>query len=272
MTIEMSGALLDAAGRVERHKQGRRQTALSLDVISVTPSDNDDYSPALPGTLTLFVAPKESVELKRLRRAYFERDRKYLSELTANLDAERRARKPLSEESLADALIAADAIADVYYASKLLQPNITLIEDRRLELISFPFTGGEIDDSRLTAKQFLLGETSHPLDMLVVKHFPVLSAAELDALRLVPAELRDMNVDPYAHVMATPATLIVATIAATAMHTPFLGIVASIADLRSKLKDTSIASDRIRNIGPAASVRELLAARAAVLRGGVDQG
>jgi hypothetical protein len=248
-------ALLEALRSLEADKYSRLIRTSSPSVITF--ESDDDLGMVPPGSVTLFMAPKGSSFLASVQNGFERGDVNKLQELANQIGAEGVKRKPISLKRAAADLIKQRVYADVRYGSETLAENLGLVNGIDYGILSFPYNGGPLNIRDFSIVEYFRDEQNEFLESVLVIRPPKLSPAEKKALELVPPELRGIHIGSGG-TKAVTVTTVTILLFVVAVHTPTLTGGLDVRNFRDRLDRIQLTEDRIRELGPIASARELL--------------
>ncbi|MBJ7341724.1 hypothetical protein [Mycolicibacterium sp.] len=130
-------------------------------------------------------------------------------------------------------------------------------------MVSLPYNGGEIDEQRLELVEYPAAGSSAALDAIAIVHPPTLSDVERHVLAELGPDSRGENLGPGLRCYAACAVggALLLTVAATLCGSKTY----STADREKRELQNRLTDDAVSSLGPAATARELLAIRRAML-------
>lgn len=214
-----------------------------------------------PGSVTLFMAPSGSPFLEEVAAAFSKGDGGSITALQKKISDDGVGRKTVSFARSVRELTDARTYADLRYGSKTLAENLGLPNRIGFGIMSFPYNGGELDPREFELVEYVKNGIEEKLDAILVRRPPRLSRIEHEAIKAVPRDLLEVNIGNGGEAAVTVTTITIVAFV-VAMHTPTLtgGGRLAIERVRDRF-DLDLAEDRIRQLGPVAGARELLAAR-----------
>jgi hypothetical protein len=133
-------------------------------------------------------------------------------------------------------------------------------------LAVLPYNGGRLPKTAFTLVEHYRDGDDAALDVVLLWHIPPLSRAEVAALRQAPSDQLELNVG---HLGPEGACSVVALTVAVAVELAIVAVTFAITEARKEIPEIHLPDDKIRDLGPASSARELLALRRAILDGRV---
>lgn len=224
--------------------------------LTVAPSANIAFP---GGTVTVLVGRRESDRFRELTAAVQDDAPKAIS-IVADAKARIAARTPITTAQAVDQL-KAENFLELRYGAKTLASYVFVPPSEELAILTMPYTGGTLTDSDFQVVEWCGSDGSRPrrpnspsptpmLDAIVVKAAPELSLIELEALRLVPRNQRELNIGPTAVCFAITGVTIAATVIAACSFCA--------RDIGAQL--TNFRPDELKDLG-AASASRLLSLR-----------
>jgi hypothetical protein len=253
---------------VSEEKARRLKSRSEIEVITCEPDAENGLT--VPGTCTVFIGLGRDSTFDALRQAFYSQDHK----VTAETGAALRHRHDSDEEAVPppDQLIAvvgkAASIVDVKYGDTALVSAAPLSAEQPIAIFPVPYNGGHLPTGQFSLTSFSKGMTNC-VSCFVVLHKPRLSTLERHIVDLIPADASDFQIGPGRPIPAncTPGALVIFIVAATLMHTPFIGARANMAELTTRLRSVGLKDEEIKLKGDLASAEELLTLRRMALWG-----
>lgn len=244
-THPLLGILRDAADDAEQRLVRRSNLAL-LEYVPSDPDSEDVLVP--PGSVTIFLARGRTELLDSIRAALSDSGGKDL-DLKREIQALHDCRKPLDLESAIALFREQPVVGEIIHGRSTLAKNLFVPDDLELSVVPLPYNGGALAEDDFHLVERVKWDAGDRLEGFAVRHAPQLSAAEAEALRLLPADMIEDNVGMAAMCYAATGIAIVAVVIFATYACPGFGEVPRIDD------------QRLAAIGPEASARELLAVR-----------
>ena len=248
------------ANEASAEKARRVPAQTQLKVFTFT-ADDETYI-TLPGTCTIALGLGREPQFEALYHGMQAHDSEALRSVAAQLQktADPSERDSVELDELVETVKNATTLVDVSYGEKQLLANAPMSDSNRLAIIPMPYNGGNLDPARFRMASYS-HDQSENLSGFVVLHQPKVSELERSVIELIPADAADFHLASFGPVAATPATLVVATAAATAMHTPFLGGRLAAEDISRRLDLATLSDDQVRELGDLGSAERLLELR-----------
>ena len=252
--------------------EARPIRARRLEVLDHAPRGRRAEPPlVLPGAITVFVARAGAPLLAELRAALSgegEPDPGLLDRV-AGVYRQIEARPQVDPAEALEVLRAQPVFADLRYGGATLATGVFVPEEGEVGVLILPYNGGRLARWGFTWVEHVR-EDGAALEALVVRHAPPLTRAEAAALRMAPADQAELNVGlasflPHAGVEAFVVGFAVG-IAVGAVVIAVARAVHGGVEIAEHLHHHR-ADDVIRDLGPAATARELLRIRRDVLEG-----
>lgn len=257
-------ASIQALRPVSIEIESRPSRVSRIDVLDYRPG-HQNYSGLLakPGTVTLFVARHGAEIIDRIREAvasdggddrhsgHAGLDRQIAAELTAQF----RARTMVSIEEAVSTLLVQPAFASVRYGERTMAQSLFAPDGVEACVIAMPYNGGYVADDSFKLVEHYLPGSDERLTAVAVRHAPPLTPAERAALRAVPPDQREWSIGQPMACYAITAITVTLVLAGATYACP--GIV----------EPEELPDETIKELGPAATARKLLALRRQVLEG-----
>jgi hypothetical protein len=256
--------LMEAIGPLADEAEKRSLKTTKVDVIDYKPDPSQtQVTLTIPGTLTLFIARANSKILGEIRQAAKKRDEKQILDITSRLRKQFEARRPMTLAEAANEVIAQPVFAEARYKEKSLAKSLYVPKGLDVCVVPLPYNGGKIRAQDLALTQFLQHGKNDLLEVVAVKHSPVLSKLEKDALRLVPVTDLSSNIGNAAMCYAiTGVAIVAAVMGATSFCVGRVGLPED-PIINPIIKITSA---QVEKLGPAQTARQLLEVRRQALR------
>ncbi|HWW62567.1 MAG TPA: hypothetical protein VN181_14435 [Thermoanaerobaculia bacterium] len=240
------------------------QRSLRLTPLAVT-----DYKPtdpkstnqlAAPGTITVAIGRRGSKLLRELRTtagAGRGKDQKLAQKIAEDF----RKRKPITLAEATAIRASQKVVADLRFGGTVLARNLFVPDDREVAILSFPYNGGAFPKGGFTLAERVADGAGRNdgLEAVILRYAPLLSRAEAAAIRKVPADQRELNVGSLGD-------------AANALEIVLMVLLYMMLMRPGDLSEQHILDDRIRELGPLATARQLVALRRDSLLGNIAQG
>ncbi len=252
--LETSFADLRAAALLAESRATRTS---KLTVVDYRQPADGDLALVAPGTVTAFVGRAGSGSLAELRKA-LAGDVKVARALIARLTKQLERRKPMALSAAVEVLGKQPVFAEIRYGGRALASNLFVPAGLDLCVVAMPYNGGRVAAAGFALVEFLADDGDGALEALIVTSAPDLTAAERAALRLVPADQIGSNIGRAAMCWAVTAVTIAAVVV---LATSFC--ISRVAGRDPE--ERHLPEDRIKQLGPAASARALLALRRSIL-------
>jgi hypothetical protein len=249
-------------------EKARRLAAhTNIKVITLEPDEHNDLT--IPGTCTVFLGLARQPNFEALFRGFMTRDTEVIDAATSLLRANTN-----EDENVppVDALIAileeATSIVDLRYETTALLSAVPMSAERNIAVFPVPYNGGRLEESKFIMSSFSPDQAEN-VSGFIVLHKPRLTDLERHIVDLIPADASDFHLGVGRPIPAncTPAALVVFVIAATLMHTPFIGRRPQVLELRARLQSAKLSDERINELGDLSSAEELLELRRKALWG-----
>jgi len=225
-----------------------------LEVIQYTPSDDAEKWIALPGTINFIICSEGSSLLAEIR-AHVADPNSDASHIKAELSRIGGAPRASIDEVL-HALQDSPVIFDVRHGAATLASSMYLLGDGDVYGITCPYNGGKFAPEGFTLVERPKEGATSSLTGFVLCFNPVLSPAEKAAVEQVPADQLELNTGfGFCTESYTGRVAFAVTLAATAAATVVGVGCAAVAN------QNPISAEKIAELGPAATARELLAVR-----------
>jgi hypothetical protein len=219
-----------------------------LEVVDYTPTNpKSEAQLAAPGTITVFLSRRGNPILGEIREAISGKDGsdEHLAVRIAELFKERT---PIPLAEAVKVLQEQPVFGEIRYGTAVLASNLFVPNDLDVGVVVFPYNGGRLISKGFTFVEHYLEKEDVSIDVLVMRYAPPLSRAEAAALRQVPANQRELNVGSLG-VAANTVEIVLMVILYMLLMRP------------SDLVEQHISENVIKEIGPAATARELLQVR-----------
>ncbi len=254
MKLETSFADLRTAALLA---ESRATRTTKLTVVHYRQPADGELALVTPGTVTAFVARAGAGILTELRKA-LAGDVKVQRTLIARVTKQLERRKPMALSAAVEVLGKQDVFGEIRYGGRALASNLFVPAGLDLCVVAMPYNGGRVAAAGFSLVEFLNDEDAGQLEAVIVVSSPVLTAAERAALRLVPADQIGSNIGRAAMCWAVTAVTVAAVVV---LATSFC--ISRVAG--RDLVERHLPEDRIKQLGPAASARALVALRRAIL-------
>lgn len=210
----------------------------------------------LPGMATVFFGPSGSPMMKKLFAAYGSGDIDKMIEL-ADPVGDALTNKLLTFKEGTEDMLSKDTYFDVRYGGMTLAPNLGIFGDMSIGLILLPYNGGRLEDSDFSIVEYVKPNAKDQIEAFIVLRPPNLTELERSVLSAVPADKLEMNIapTPMASTMVTVLLVVALTTAGNCCLQRRVGDFSGI----------TLAKSTVTSLGPAASAREMLHARANML-------
>ena len=217
----------------------------------------------LSGTMVVVIARAGSGVLPELRAALKEGGAR-LTKFHNRLLKQYRSAQNSQREDAVKAMVQAPVLADVRYGGNTLNSGIHVPQNIDCALAIFPYNGGQLAAEGFELVEYPKEGAKDRLEGIVLETAPQLNAAELAALRLVPASQLGRNVGVSLDCNTTWIAVVVTAV--TLLGIGGLAAVAAAAKMEFG-EEMHLTEAQIKRLGPAASARELLALRREALLG-----
>jgi len=217
------------------------------------------------------VAPQGSDFLAQVRSAYTKRDFASVGELTERAVKDLQARQSQTFRQASQDLIAGRPYGDLRYRGKTLAECVGLVNNIQFGVLPLAYVGGDLDAKAFSFVEYLPDVPEEDLEILLVVRPPHLSAAENEVLirertRFDRELLADEVLIGRGGQVAITVTTITIALFVVAVHTPTLAGKLDHLEIRERFARASALSDaRVKSLGSAATVGDLMAARVDVL-------
>lgn len=242
----------------------RSLRSTNVEVLEYKPSSVIPASQLAPtGTIAVYVSRRGSPLLKEIREAARDnrdgRDRKLVRRIMRQIAQ----KTPVPMAEATRRIATQPVIAHLCYGGATMVPFLFSESDRDLYVTVLPYAGGPLIENGFRLDEYLYEDDDEPLECVLVKNPPILTAAESAALKKVPPAMRHMYVSPLDMHACGPA-------AAAALYVLVWGAVAATFTLVKGHWDESmehINPQAIDSLGPVATVRAMLRLRMDILKG-----
>ena len=241
-------------------KSRRLHSQAQLKTIQVSAEEQTYVT--LPGTCTIFAGIDKQPQFEALHRAFVNRDENLLQSVAVDIQdtAIPTEKDSLSTEDLINATTNATALVDISYRHKPLLANLPLSKSNSLAILPLPYNGGNLIPEKFRMETFSEDQREN-VTAFVVLHKPKTTDVERALIDMIPEDVTELHLASFGPLAIAP-TLLAATLAATAMHTPFLTAgISPTPDALAKLQSVSLSDDEIRELGDWASADTLLERR-----------
>ena len=217
---------------------------------------------AFPGTVSIYVARKGSGVLNEIRAALG--TGAGATNLMKRLHKPAENRAPMTLSDAADFIAKLPTYGEVRYGGRVLMQNLCVPDGFEAVMTALPYNGGELERDGFAFAQYRRTDAPYDLEAIALVHAPPLSDVQKAALRAVPKDQASMNVGTASRCYALCATAVavVVTVAATLC----CGTGKSAAAWEMAEKSAALSDDDVKKMGPAATAKQLLAARRRILR------
>jgi hypothetical protein len=212
--------------------------------------EGEDVPLLAEGSVTIFFARRGSAFLKQARSAFRAGKGKALEQLTEQVWDDLGARRPFTVAQAAEAVAASGVSAELRYGGKQLANGLVLPEGIEWGAVPLAYNGGELDLEAFRLIEHHLPDSKERLEALVVVRPPQLTELERKAVSSVPADMLEMNLTTMLSPGFCVALVLVITVL-TAMGKA----------CGPGRKFPHLTDEQVRELGPQASARELLALR-----------
>lgn len=263
---------LSAVRALEFDKARRRSRAETPTVIDYDPGDDDGPDLVPPGVIGVFVAPRGSDFLSDVRTAYSKSDAGAVAELAERAVADVHTRPRMTFKQAAADLIGGRPYGDLRYRGKTLAECIGLVDGIAFGVLPLAYVGGALEADAFSFVEYLPPESlGEELEVVLVTRPPHLSKVETELLRRERDRFaNDLQFDEVligrGGRVAVTVTTITIVLFVVAVHTPTLTGGMDQLTIRERFARASALSEaRVKSLGSAATVGDLMAARADVL-------
>jgi hypothetical protein len=227
-----------------REARTRVVEMLTMDV----PKRADQIPATMPGTLTLFLARRGSSLLDEVR-GVARADRNSARRLSDRLRRQfaERKRVPLSEA--VQQLVSQRVFAELRFGDRTVARNLFVPDDESVCVVTLPYTGAELVPDAFRLIEYSMSGADQSLDAVILKYDPPISAAERAALAAADPSL------PNGGPVSGPCD---ADLVEAVVMVLLYALLLKPGDFTA---DQHVAEERIREIGPNATARELMQIR-----------
>jgi len=263
-TADAASAIADSVddpallGALDTVKAARSWHDVTVDVVVREPVDG------LSGVASFYVAPSGTGLIPRLAAAARSADLQMLSEIQLEMLDAYGSLEPLEPSAAIDAMTNAPALVDLRYGASLLVANMAVPPFASFGMASVAYAGVTAPKLPFTARMFPRDDETFSYETLALVTPAVLSDFEhglVTGLTTVDDEVT-LGEEPLAFLPVVVTTLLL-TIAATTLHTPFIGVAA---DPSGLVVSNRLSRELVERLGARASVRQLVQARQELLR------
>ncbi len=220
-----------------------------VEMLTLDAPKRADHIPAtMPGTLTLFLARPGSRLLDDVR-GVARADRDSTRRLSDKLRRQFAGRKQVSLPEAVQQLLSQRVFAELRFGDRTVARNLFVPDDESVCVVTLPYTGAELARDAFRLIEYSVKGADQTLDAVILKHDPPISSAERAALAAAAASL------PNGGPVSGPCD---ADLVEAAFMVLLFAILAKPGDFTA---DQHVAEERIREIGPNATARELMQIR-----------
>jgi hypothetical protein len=206
----------------------------------------------MPGTVTVFVGRRGTPALEDVRRSAAG-EQESSNRLTDRLRSQFSARKRVSLQDAVKRVVAEPVFAELRLRNRTVARHLFAPDMETLCVATLPYTGGPIDPNEFELVEYLKSGTQDGLDAVILKHDPPLTAAEQAALSAVGRSSINAAVASPCDADLVEVAVMVLLFAALLKPADFTQF-------------EHISDARVRELGPQATVRELMQMRRQLLK------
>jgi hypothetical protein len=251
----------------------RMHRTSKLDVLEYQPCPQDRTLPLTGGWHLLFFARTGTPHIHDLRLALQQESGRDVQLLGYVQRVKALYREHMAHYTQAhwESVAAQEVLAEIHYGSMSLIPGFWLPEEMEMGLSLLPKTGAQLATDALTLVEHCRPGTSQSLDVLLVTAPSPQTKAELAALQYVPGDRLDL--EKHIFTLSTPAivaTFVAATFAVGDGATAVVAgaVVATVIGHKPTPPPfEDLLAKQVHDIGPNASVSQLLEVRQQLLAG-----
>ena len=181
---------LDALTNEASRRPIRRRELSVIDYKPVDPRPETHL--ALEGTITILAARPQSRLMAAICAALDLKDGS-TEAVARQLYLQYKGRRQKSLPYAIKTALAQPVFADVMHGDLKLLENLFVPDDLEVALLQFPYNGGKLAKSGIALIEHPASEEVAPIDVVVLRHAPSLTKAEIAAIEKVPAEQNALN-------------------------------------------------------------------------------
>jgi hypothetical protein len=259
-TIRTLGSdVLQAMGQMNEEKYRRLIRTTRPRVVTYTSTAPMDLVP--PGCIMAVFARKGGTVLQDLEHAIVRGNTTSINEFAARMREQYSARRMVSMAEAVAVISNEPVFAELRYGGKTLASNLCVPDNLPAAIVTFAYSGGQLADEGFSLVEYPRTGAREELEVLLVRRPPILTDVERRALELVPADQLELNIGNAAYCFAATG-VVVAYVAVAIVVVTAVGNCASDYD---RLARVSLPADRVHQLGPAGTARELLRLRRELL-------
>jgi hypothetical protein len=233
-----------------------------IEVLDSTSTPGSKVRPIGPsGSIAVFVARKDTRALSDVRAAVA-KGGESLEKVVEELRGKHPQKEINSVEEFVQRMISEPVFADIRYGGDVLNRGVFLPQGVELVVQFFPYNGGRLASEGFSLAEYYKEGSDAALEALAVRVPPHLTVAEKAALRLVPKDqlVHNVGVTPLCGHRTWWALAVGVAIA-----------VAGLIIVVSPVEEAHIDEADLKDLGPTASARKLLALRRDLLLEGLGR-
>jgi len=263
MKLSPELTVLQAVEREASRRLVRRTPVTLLDYkpSSVIP----DTQLAPTGSIAVYVARRNNALMAEVKAATRNtkdgRDRRVMRKVMKQFAN----RKPCALEDVARRAVSAPVLAELAYGGSTMIKHMFIEDDQFVMVTMLPYIGGPVRTEDFKFTEYYNADDDEYLECVLVRHPPVLSAAEAEAIKIIPPELENVYVGP-GDIVANTVLPVVAYAAAEAV---FVYVTFNISSHDENMQH--ISPEAIKSLGPVGTARAMLNLRRDLLKGRVGR-
>lgn len=219
------------------------------------------------GCVMVIFAPEGSHELRSIHEALTDEKSSVIRNAALKLRDSSMRRTIVPAMQAAHGITGQAAYAEVYYGNIFLTGGAFVPEDTGLSCILLPYTGGDLEDNKFSLVTYKRDEGAPGISALILKRVPELTSAEKAALAQVGSEYHIGPADLASVGFCTPAALFAGLTPGVIVAGVGVGAWYYLHGKSTQPPELRLSDERVSQLGPTATVRELLATRRRILIG-----
>ncbi|MFE5285677.1 hypothetical protein ACFRAQ_12000 [Nocardia sp. NPDC056611] len=223
-----------------------------IEILDYVPTQPDRALLCQEGCVRVIVAPEGDPLLQRVREAVTLRNGDDIDLMENAIKPRFEGRTQLSPYQAWRLLERAPVFATIRYGGRTLATNVFPPDGLGLVVLDNPYNGGALSPTHLTLVEHRRDGTDAGLQAIALRFEPPLTPAERAALAQVPEDQLEGNLTINASCCDNATFIMWAAMAVT------VAVICTAAVMAEEADQQHLTDERIRNLGPAATARELL--------------